>query len=58
MPLGEQRTLLAVFAHPDDRIPPEVRWDFMGTECFSLPGSCLGPGQEPETDLFAAVRIG
>jgi len=40
------------------RIPPEVRWDFMGTECFSLPGSRLGPGQEPETDLFAAVRIG
>ena len=38
---------------PFSLIPPEVRWDFMGTECFSLAGSRLGPGQKPETDLFA-----
>lgn len=42
---------------PFSLIPPEVRWDFMGTECFSLAGSRLGPGQKPETDLFA-MRIG
>ena len=38
------------------RIPLEARWDFMSTECFSLPGSRLEPEQKPETDLFAAVR--
>ena len=43
---------------PFSLIPPEVRWDFMGTECFSLAGSRLGPAQGPETDLFAAVQIG
>jgi LmbE family N-acetylglucosaminyl deacetylase len=38
------------------RIPLEARWDFMSTECFSLAGSRLEPGQEPKTDLFAVVR--
>lgn len=41
---------------PFSLLPPEVRWDFMSTECFSLAGSRLEPGQEPETDLFATVR--
>jgi LmbE family N-acetylglucosaminyl deacetylase len=41
---------------PFSLIPPEVRWDFMSTECFSLAGSRLGPGQEPETDLFASIE--
>jgi LmbE family N-acetylglucosaminyl deacetylase len=41
---------------PFSLIPPEVRWDFMSTECFSLAGSRLEPGQKPETDLFAAVK--
>jgi LmbE family N-acetylglucosaminyl deacetylase len=40
---------------PFSLIPPEVRWDFMGRECFSLGGSRLDAGQEPETDLFAGV---
>jgi LmbE family N-acetylglucosaminyl deacetylase len=43
---------------PFSLIPPEVRWDFMGTECFSLAGSRLGPAQGTERDLFAAVQIG
>lgn len=43
---------------PFGLIPPEVRWDFMGTEYFSLAGSRLGPAQGPETDLFAAVQTG
>jgi LmbE family N-acetylglucosaminyl deacetylase len=38
---------------PFSLIPPEVRWDFMSTECFSLAGSRLEAGQKPETDLFA-----
>jgi N-acetyl-1-D-myo-inositol-2-amino-2-deoxy-alpha-D-glucopyranoside deacetylase len=42
---------------PFSLIPPEVRWDFMGTECFSLAGSRLRLGQGLETDLFAAVQI-
>ena len=37
------------------RIPLEARWDFMSTERFSLAGSRLEPGQEPETDLFASI---
>jgi LmbE family N-acetylglucosaminyl deacetylase len=40
---------------PFSLIPPEVRWDFMSTECFSLAGSRLEAGQEPETDLFAGL---
>jgi LmbE family N-acetylglucosaminyl deacetylase len=40
---------------PFGLIPPEVRWDFMSTEYFSMPGSRLEPGQEPETDLFASI---
>ena len=41
---------------PFSLIPPEVQLEFMNTECFSSPDSRLKPGQEPETDLFAAVR--
>jgi LmbE family N-acetylglucosaminyl deacetylase len=40
---------------PFGPIPLEVRWDFMSTECFSLAGSWLEPGQEPGVDLFASV---
>jgi len=40
---------------PFSLIPPEMQQDFMSTECFSLPGSRLEPGQEPETDLFASI---
>jgi LmbE family N-acetylglucosaminyl deacetylase len=43
---------------PFSLIPPEVRWDFMSTECFSLADSRLGPAQRSETDLFAAVQPG
>ena len=38
---------------PFSLIPPEVRWDFMGTECFASPDSRLEPGRGPKTDLFA-----
>jgi N-acetyl-1-D-myo-inositol-2-amino-2-deoxy-alpha-D-glucopyranoside deacetylase len=38
---------------PFGLIPPEVRWDFMSTECFSLAGARLEPGQKPGADLFA-----
>jgi LmbE family N-acetylglucosaminyl deacetylase len=38
---------------PFSLIPPEMQHDFMSTECFCLAGSRLGPGQGPETDLFA-----
>jgi LmbE family N-acetylglucosaminyl deacetylase len=38
---------------PFNLIPLEVRRDFMSTECFSLAGSRLEPGQEPQADLFA-----
>jgi LmbE family N-acetylglucosaminyl deacetylase len=38
---------------PFSLIPPEVRWDFMSTECFSSPDSWLEPGQRPGADLFA-----
>jgi LmbE family N-acetylglucosaminyl deacetylase len=41
--------------HPFSLLPREARWDFMSTECFSLAGSRLEPGQEPETDLFAGL---
>jgi len=40
---------------PFSLIPPEMQQDFMSTECFSLPGSRLEPGQEPKTDLFASI---
>lgn len=40
---------------PFSLIPPEVQQDFMNTECFSLAGSRLAPGQKPETDLFTKV---
>ncbi len=40
---------------PFSLIPPEVRWDFMSTECFSLAGSRLEAGQKTETDLFASL---
>jgi len=40
---------------PFSLIPPEMQQDFMSTECFSLAGSRLEPGQEPETDLFASI---
>jgi len=40
---------------PFSLLPREVRWEFMSTECFSLAGSRLKPGQKPETDLFAGV---
>ncbi|MGA9347676.1 MAG: PIG-L family deacetylase [Anaerolineae bacterium] len=38
---------------PFGLLPPEVRWDFMSTEYFSLAGARLEAGQKPETDLFA-----
>ena len=40
---------------PFGLLPPEVRWEFMSTECFSRPGSRLKAGQMPETDLFAGL---
>jgi len=40
---------------PFGLLPLEVRWEFMSMECFSLTGSRLEVGQEPETDLFASV---
>jgi LmbE family N-acetylglucosaminyl deacetylase len=40
---------------PFDLLPPEVRWDFMSTECFSLAGARLEAGQKPEADLFAGI---
>ena len=40
---------------PFSLIPPEIQQDFMSTECFSLAGSRLEPGQGPETDLFAGI---
>ena len=40
---------------PFSLIPPEIQRDFMSTECFSLAGSRLEPGQKPETDLFTDI---
>ncbi len=40
---------------PFSVLPPEVRWQFMSNECFLLAGSRLGPGQEPELNLFTGV---
>ena len=42
---------------PFSLIPPEIQQGFMSTECFSLSGSRLEPGQGPGTDLFAGVVL-